>query len=48
MIYGVEADATVFVHVIGISRVGQKRHVAEDIVKDVRLLEIIELRPARG
>jgi hypothetical protein len=38
-----EAGAPVFGHVVGVGGVGQQRHVAEDVVEDVRLLEVVEL-----
>ena len=40
---GAQAALAVGLHVVGEDRVGQHRHVAEDIVEDVRLLQVVEL-----
>ena len=41
-----EPDPAIFVHVVGIGGIGEERHVAEDIVENVGLLQIVELRAA--
>ena len=39
-----QAALAVGLHVVGEHRIGQQRHVAEHIVEDVRLLQVVELR----
>ena len=42
-LHGAAASLAIGLEEIGIDRIGEQRHVAEDIVEDVRLLKIIEL-----
>jgi hypothetical protein len=41
-----QPDATILVHVVGIGGIGQQRHMAEDIMEYVGLLQIVELLAA--
>ena len=43
-----QAAGAVRLDVVGDHRIHQHRHVAEDVVEDVRLLEVVELVRLRG
>ena len=42
-LHGAAAALAIGLQEIGVDRIGEQRHMAEDIVEDVRLLEIVEL-----